>query len=316
MTSASTQNQQGEAQLRVNPRSTGIVSPTTYEKQSQQQSLLPEAEELRRCEELDLRTEHISPVKFLEYNEKENKLVTERVVGNELFHTIWNPTYLLGRLKGHRLRDKAILLSRILELGTWLRQYHESSKRKPNEDKLDLTWLEFAFHQKVNDLREDKLISERKLSRIESVFGSEIVKMKNQVRMEETGIFSCLLHGDFTIYNILVDSENNFRILDFGDTRVSTNLEDVARFYSSLWAISKTNKTRKRLLNGIPERFLASYGLSPRIVETPYFRCNLAFNYMTHLSGQNYMKHLLSWNSNLEMSQISRAGMRWIYQQL
>ncbi|SHK46174.1 Phosphotransferase enzyme family protein [Marinobacter antarcticus] len=306
---------QETAKIRVNPRSTGIISSTTYEKHTKHSSLKPEAQELARCQKLGIHTEHVFPVRLIDFNEQENRLTTERISGNELFLTLWNPTYFFGRLRGHKLSGVETILDRVTEVGRWLRKYHESSANSLPEGS-DGGWMEAAFHRKIEDIRKSRLIPEAKLARIEYKFGTELIKLKQPDFLSSNGAFPCRIHGDFLVYNILIDSQKNLHVLDFGDTRISGNLEDVSRFYSSLWAIAQTNGTRRKLLGDLPQRFLKAYGVSPEIADTPYFRCNLVYNFLTHLEGQNYMRDLLSWNSNREMSQITRAGMKWVYQQI
>ncbi|SOB75163.1 Phosphotransferase enzyme family protein [Marinobacter sp. LV10R510-11A] len=303
------------AKVHVNPRSTGISSAQTYEKHTSELSLKPEALELARCRDLDIQTEHVKTVELINFDESTNRLTTRKVDGQELFHTVWNPTYLLGRLKGHQLDDPDVIRARIIEAGSWLRKYHESSASSLPEGP-DGNWMEAEFCRKIEDIRKGRLIPEAKLARIEKKFGAELSKLSQPAYLEANNAFACRVHGDFVIYNILIDKQKNLHVLDFGETCISGNLDDVARFYSSLWAIAETNSTRRKLLGDLPARFLNAYGVSPEIVETPYFRCSLVHNFLTHFSGQFYMRDLLSWNSNREMSQITRAGIKWVYKQI
>ncbi|WP_298447394.1 phosphotransferase [uncultured Marinobacter sp.] len=301
--------------LHVNPRSTGIVSANTYEKHTQKINLMPEALELTRCRDLSIRTKHVNVVELVDFNETTNRLTTRRVDAQELFLKVWNSTYFLGRLKGHHLSEPDTLRARIIELGSWLKKYHLSSIEESTEGASGRS-LEADFHKKIKDIRRNRLIPETKLARIEKKFGKDFSNLSQPSYLNLNGAFPCRVHGDFTIYNILIDHQNDLHILDFGDTRISGNFEDLARFYSGLWAISRTNRSRFKLLSDLPERFLNAYGVSHEITETPYFRCNLAFNFLTHLAAQNYMKELLSWNSNREMSLITKAGLEWIYEQI
>lgn len=300
--------------LKINPRSTGISSSTTYEKHTDERSLKAEADELLRCQQLGLHTVHVSPVELIGFDEASNRLTTRKIQAKELFHTIWNSTYLLGRLKGHKLDDPDTVIKRITELGSWLHKYHQSSKATHSRE--SGSWLEGAFHRKIKDIRAEKLLPEHKIQKIEQRFSPELEKLHQPAYLAEFDAFPCQVHGDFVIYNVMIDASRNLHVLDFGDTRVSGNLEDVARMYSSLWAIAQTNRFRRRLLNNVPERFLRAYGCSPTVIHTSYFQCNLAYNFLTHLEGQHYMRDMLSWTSYREMSQITRAGIHWIEQQL
>jgi Ser/Thr protein kinase RdoA (MazF antagonist) len=300
---------------RVNPRSTGVSTSTTYEKHTKQKSLRYEAEELARCHQLKIQTEHVFTVQLLDFNEQDNRLITEKVLGEELFHTIWNPTSLLGKLKGISFSDQDTVISRVIETGSWLRKYHESSAGSVPDD-ANGSRLEVQFRKKVDDIRKNQLIPVSKLNQIENKFSSELSKTYRKDYLAKNNAFPCRIHGDFLIYNMMIDRNKNLHVLDFGDTCISGNIEDVARFYSALFAIAKTNSIRNKLLGHLPSSFLQAYGLPVKIVETPYFQCNLAYNYLTHLAGQFFMRDMLSWQSNREMSQITRAGLKWVYKQL
>jgi len=299
----------------INPRSTGIINHEVYHKHTQELSLAQEASELARCAELGIATEHVKPVRLVGYDANTNTLTTERVHGTELFHTLWNATYLLGRLRGHRLTNPDTVFSRIHELGQWLALYHQSSRRTES-DNARASWLLHATERKIREIREERLLPEKTLGKIESRFLPSLENLKTPTFLSDNGGFTCTVHGDFVIYNVLITQDLDVRVLDFGDTRVSGNIEDIARMYSSLYAISDTNRTRKNKLAHLPALFLSGYGLPPNAAETEYFKCNMAYNYLTHLEGQHYMRDQLSWNSNMEMSQITRAGLRWIKRQL
>ena len=308
-----TQSNAGTA--KINPRSSGFINNEVYRKHTSERSLADEAGELQRCMQLGVATENVSPIRLVDFDSATNTLTTERVHGDELFHTLWNATYLLGRLRGHRLNDPQTIFSRVGELGQWLALYHRTSASH-NADNSKAAWLLHATERKIRDIRQAKLRPERLLNKIETRCLPGLEKLNTQTFLTDNGAFVCRVHGDFIVYNVLIDQNRQLHVVDFGDTRVSGNYEDVARMYSSLYAIADTNRTRRRRLGHLPSVFLNGYGLSMQATETPYFKCNMAYNYLTHLEGQHYMRDLLSWNSNIEMSQITRAGMRWIKRQL
>ncbi|WP_144012708.1 hypothetical protein [Marinobacter sp. BSs20148] len=298
-----------------NASSSGILSSYTYTKHTLERSLKPEAMELIRCRHLNIQTTHVKAIELVSFNEAENRLTTKKVIGQELFHTLWNPTNLLGRLQGHRLQNPDTLLSRITEIGTWLRKYHDSSAGLTPEG-ADGSWLATEFAQKIREIRASNLISERNLKKIEQKYSPELQKLITPDYLFFNNAFPCQIHGNFVLYNVLVDSQQNMHTLGFRKTRVSSNLEDVARFYSTLWAIAQTSRTRHNLFHELPARFLKAYGLPPLIAESAYFQANLVYNFLAHLEAQHRRRKAFSWNTNREMSQITRAGMKWIYQQI
>jgi hypothetical protein len=303
------------SKLLSNASNTGTLSSYTYTKHTLERSLKPEAMELIRCRHLNVQTTHVKAIELVSFDEAENHLTTTKVIGQALFHTLWNPTNLLGRLQGHRLQNPDTLVSRIAEIGTWLRKYHDSSAGLAPEG-ADGRWLATEFAQKIREIRASNLMPEPKLKKIEQKYSAELQKLTAPDYLPLNNAFPCQIHGDFVLYNVLVDSQQNMHTLGFSKTRISSNLEDVARFYSTLWAIAQTNRTRRSLFHELPARFLKAYGLPPLIDESPYFRANLVYNFLAQLEAQHRRRTSFSWNTNREMSQITRAGMKWVYQQI
>jgi hypothetical protein len=303
------------SKLPSNASSTGTLSSYTYTKHTLERSLKPEAMELIRCRHLNVQTTHVKAIELVSFDEAENHMTTTKVIGQALFYTLWNPTNLLGRLQGHRLQNPDTLVSRIAEIGTWLRKYHDSSAGLAPEG-ADGRWLATEFAQKIREIRASDLMPGPKLKKIEQKYSAELQKLTAPDYLPLNNAFPCQIHGDFVLYNVLVDSQQNMHTLGFSKTRISSNLEDVARFYSTLWAIAQTNRTRRSLFHELPARFLKAYGLPPLIAESPYFRANLVYNFLADLKAQHDRRKELSWNTNREMSQITSAGMKWVYQQI
>src|SRR5690554_7966526 len=113
-----TQSNAGTAKIDL--RSSGFINNEVYRKHTSERSLADEAGELQRCMQLGIATENVSPIRLVDFDADTNTLTTERVHGDELFHTLWNATYLLGWLRGHRLEQPETVFSRIGELGKWL----------------------------------------------------------------------------------------------------------------------------------------------------------------------------------------------------
>ncbi len=296
---------------KLNPRSIGIVTSKLYNKRSEEISLEYEADELARCAKLSLKTAHVLPVELYSYEKSSNTLSTKIINGDQLYHTLWNPTSLLGKLRGKKLKDIETLTSRIIELGHWLNLYHESTNYPENADSA-IAWLQSSISSKAQGIRVNHLMKESKINSIEKKLMSEVENLKDPDYINENHVRFCQIHGDFIIYNMLIDANSNIHILDFGDTRRATNIDDVARFYSNLWAISQTNNWRKNTFSSICDKFLISYGLESSILEKPYFKTMMAYNFLIHLYGQFCMRHLLSFVSNMELSQVTKSGIKWV----
>lgn len=306
-----TMSEKNEIIKKVNPRSTGELSLQLYRKHSEEICLESEAEELKRCLQESLQTRHVHTAELISFDQEKNILSTRRINGDELFLTIWNPTSMLGKLRGYKLQDVGLISSRIKELGSWLSLYHEST-RYPKDSSVIASWLHDSAISKLQGIRENGLLADKKINRIEQRLLREIDKLNHEEYLVKNNLNFCKIHGDFIIYNMLIDNKRDIHIIDFGDTRVACNIDDVVRFYSNLWAISHTNHWRKSMFLRVANDFLTAYGLSSDIVETPYFKAMMAYNFLIHLYGQFCMRDLLSFVSNMELNQVTRAGLRWI----
>jgi len=296
---------------KVNPRSVGLVSDETYTKTTTELSLKAEADELVRCAEQSIHTEHVFPVRAVAYNEAENSLTTKLIHGQDLFNSIWNPTSFLGRIKGGGIRNQDVLLSRLQELGEWLAKYHNSESH-PDKSEHAAKWLTDSFINKLSFARDNGLISKKIVDLVERKFVAEILNIKKEGYRQENRVRICRVHGDFIVYNMLVDDNDDLHVLDFGDTRISSSIEDVARFYQNIWAISHTSKHRKRLFQEVRDGFLVNNGLPLDIVEAPFFKAVMAYNAVIHLVGGHAMRDLLSLPSRMELAQITNVGLKWM----
>ncbi|MCH8538580.1 MAG: hypothetical protein LAT66_12520, partial [Alkalimonas sp.] len=121
---------------------------------------------------------------------------------------------------------------------------------------------------------------------------------------------------DFTIYNIIVDHRDIVHVLDFGDTKRSTNIEDVVRMYSGLWAISQTSAYRKKIIGPVLDDFFHAYNIHTDVKNTRFFKILMAYNFVTHLLGQHSLKGLVSSRTLRDLDKITKAGIAWIESQL
>lgn len=296
---------------KINLRSTGEMTDQVYNKHSKTVSLEQEAKELERCALESLHTRHIHVAELISYDKANNLLSTKRINADELFLTLWNPTSLLGKLRGKKLQNVDLISSRLGELGSWLSLYHKSTSY-PEENTQAASWLYDSAVSKLNNIKVNNLLANKKINKIKQCLLGEIDKLNQTDYLVKNSINICRIHGDFIIYNMLIDKKIDIHIIDFGDSRIACNIDDVARFYSNLWAIANTNKWRKSMFLNVANDFLKAYGLDPEIVQTPYFKAMMAYNFLTHLYGQFRMQELLSFVSKMELNQVTRAGLKWI----
>lgn len=299
----------------VNPRSSTYIDNLIFKKTTNQQSLENEAHELERCKKLNLRTHHIIPTEFEGFEKDSNTLSTKLIDGKELFHILWNSTYLLGKLRGNRLPNINILLDRFNELGQWLRLYHDSSISSDGYD-AGLEWISEDILRKIEYIENNKLLKKDKIKRILRYTESLYKELERSTLQSSSGLFQCRVHADFIVYNILVDKELDFHVLDFSDVRLGCCLDDVVRFYSGLYAMSRTNRMRNRVLGNLLSTFLSGYGYSPEITSHPYFKLVMLYNFLIQFCVKHNMRNMHSFVSRLEVSSITRVGHDWIKSQL
>lgn len=302
---------QQEPVTTVNPRSSGEITTETYRKTSDELGLAAEAGELRRCSTLALEPEYVRVPELVSFEKDNNALTTKLIEGRSVFDSIWNPTSLLGKLRGKRKAEAEVVCKNIVGTGQWLSNYHQTSVHSTGDTEA-AKWLTDSFLSKTKSIRDNKLMSAQKISKIEKRFLGEVQNLTSADYRDQNNISICQIHGDFIVYNMLVDDSNNIHVIDFGDTRVAANIDDVARFYSNLIAIAHTNGSRRKLMSDTGNKFLTAYGFDQNIVESPYFETIIAYNYLIHLNGQFAMKHLSSFYLNYELGQITKAGLKWI----
>jgi len=298
-------------ELKDNPRSSGVVADGYYEKTTSLFSLLDEANEIKRCHTMGIITEHIKVVDLISYDEIENTLRTAMVKGVDLFLFLWNSTSILRILKGYDAKRLQITKSRIIESAIWLRNYHNSSRMISNPTE-ELNWLIRMFDSKLDYIRVNKLLKDDLVNSIRKSFLAPVENLKDDFIQDDFGHYFCRTHGDFVVYNIIFDEIDNFFILDFGDTKINSNFEDVVRFYSILLAISETNIIRKKFLKGVCDRFLEEYGLNKNVLKHPLFKCFMAYNYLVQLVGHHSTRKRQSFLTYYETKSISDFGVIWL----
>lgn len=302
-------------EIKTNPRSSGVVTEHFYQKTTTIFSLADESAELQRCRDLGLVTDTIKVVEFVSFDEDTNTLTTSKINGSDFFLLLWNSTSLLRYLKGYDKSKLEAVKSRIVESAAWLRKYHQSSKltTSPTEE---LNWLIRMFDAKLSYLRKHSLFSERFIRAIRLKFLEPIESSIDKFKSDQAGHFFCRTHGDFVVYNMMLDSNARLHVLDFGDTKINSNFEDVVRFYSILLAISQTNCIRRRFFNGIADKFLQEYGIDQSGRQHPLFNCFLAYNFLVQLVGHHATRSSHSFLTYYETKSIADFGVKWLKSQL
>ncbi len=299
--------------VKDNPRSTTEIRDDLFIKTSDELNLQGEAQELERCNKLSIRTPHVTPPEFITYDSESNQLTTRVIPHSQsLFNIIWNGTSFIGRLRGKRL-DINLHKARMEEIGQWLRLYHDSTACPEHSQEVADNLLKM-FKSKIDAIRHHKLLKERFLSRLEEHFFSEIEKLTDSQYQKDNHVRFCTVHGDFIAYNMMADPEWNIHVLDFGDTRIGTSFEDVARFYELLWAMAQTNRLRKNIFPKAIDVFLEAYGLPSDIGTAPFFLTVRALNGIIHCIAEHYQRQFVSYSylTKWELQRITRASLRRI----
>jgi len=152
-----------------NPRSTTVKHVERFTKTSHELNLAKEAEELDRCRELNIMTQHVRALELLDFQEKTNQLTTKTITqGQILFNRLWNETSILARLKRKAINRK-IVLGIVEEIGCWLRLYHGSSDYPGYGLQAAVEFSEI-FRKKLNYIRTHQILEKKIISRIETFF--------------------------------------------------------------------------------------------------------------------------------------------------
>ncbi len=296
-------------------RSDGKVAGQTYCKHSDSLSLEAEAMELKRCSKLSLNTKSILTTEFIAYDKANNNLTIKLINGDGAYARLRQSTSLLSCVGTKRTNDKFALDANIVGLGHWLRIYHESPIQSdlPAESAYE---IHRSFSAKTKGIRDKNLMSGGKVKKIEQRFLTELENIKSEKYRENNQLNVCQIHGDFIIHNMMIDEGSRLHVLDFGDTRIGCNIDDIVRFYSNLWAISQVGWISKKRVGQLALDFLQSYRLTVEVIETPYFESMMAYNFLIHLYSHYFIKDSLSFMSNLELTRITNAGLKWIDQRI
>jgi len=300
-----------------NARSTTEKNREEFVKTSDELSLFNEANELERCRAAEITTTHVKALDFISYDKEKNDLTTRTVLGGQsLFNRLWNETSIISPLLSKEI-DVDVVLSRMQDIGEWLRLYHDSTECPEASEQVSLS-LQETFKKKVAYIRTHRLVNEGLINGFEKKVFPEIEKLVDCRYQEENGIRFCRVHGDFVAYNMIVDPEWNIYVADFADTHIGVSTEDVGRFCELLYAVAETSRKRESLFTQAVNVFLGAYGASKKIDQSPFFKTIRAYNVLLHLisefSMRPYVRKLLL--TRMELRRISNASVRWLSKEL
>jgi len=302
---------------RDNPRSTSKIKAEIFLKTSTELSLANEANELKRCHESAIATPHVSPIELIKYNAERNQLTTKLVPnGISLYNCLWNGTSFLRFFKREKL-NSGLMFERMEEIGHWLKLYHKSTENI-SLCRDALANLKGLYHEKIEAIRKFGILKEEFLKGIQEYFVIEIERATDPSYQQDNYIRFCRIQGDFAVGNMLVDPDWHIYVLDFADSRIGVNLEDVARFYEQLWAISQTNGLRGRLFSRALETFLQGYGAPPGIERTPFFKALIGYNGLisciTEHTTAPYIRYQIM--TRLELKRLKNVTLRWLSKEI
>jgi hypothetical protein len=299
--------------MRYNPRSTSKINDELFVKTSSELSLANEAHELIRCKELSIAASNVSPLELIEFNAQHNQLTTKLVPnGISLYNSLMNGTSLFRFMRKERL-DSGLVLARMEEIGRWLKLYHDTTTNTVHCCEA-LENSKRLYSEKIGTVRQFGILKEEFLQRIKDRFVPQIEKAADSSYQQDNFIRFCRLQGDFAVGNMLVDPNWHIYVSDFADSRIGASLEDVVRFYEQLWAMSRTNRHRGRLLSRALQAFLHGYGAPLGIEETPFFKALIAYNGLisciTEFTTAPYIKYQIM--TRFELKRLKNATLRWI----
>jgi hypothetical protein len=291
------------------------IQPSPEYNTGHSDNLQKEGEELQRCMQQSIRTQHVLPVEFVSYDKDTNCLSTKFFPkGTSLFNMMWNSSSIINRIRKRSLSPD-LLASRCEEIGKWLALYHNSTFY-PQSKEQAMESLKNSFKEKIEGTRQNRLVKENFLQKVEKRFFPEIEKLANNSYLQKHHIKICKIHADFSPVNMLSNDTWNIRILDFAEVRIGTSFEDVGRFYESLYAIAQTSNYRKKIFSKAMASFIRGYGFSQDIQEDPFFLTVRAYNGILNCYAGFVQRKHLSFASNLAAYRMINASLNWLSRKL
>lgn len=126
----------------------------------------------------------------------------------------------------------------------------------------------------------------------------------------------CRVHDDFTHSNILVRPDGSVSILDFADARVGFALEDVVRFWCSIWEIAQCHGRRSDALTPCLSVILRANGLTEAICDSPPFAMLRVWNAVNTISAAIVGTQRFSWSTRRSIAHLVTVQRSWLLEWL
>ncbi len=312
----------GGAELRAhvlrechNPRSvTGLLfldddpqKEVLHFKRSTDASVLGlEVDELYRAEAVTQGVEGIRPLRIRSYLPEQGMLLTEYIRGGQtLFNYLWNGSSYLTwrRFSSPTPRELGT------RLGRWLRAYHFSTQACPREPSLFTSHIARDARAKLDALcRHNRGCVD--LENAEAIRSYLSRAAEGGIPVE--GQLAARIHGDLEPANIQIAKDGTVFVLDFADCRQGLAVEDFARLWHAIWAMSRVSSRRGRMLQPCLAALLAEYELTGGSLDSPALLLIRCWNALCALATISFVRDHIGFISRQAMRHLGNVQRAWL----
>ena len=269
---------------------------------------------MNRCRAMSLRTDNVRFLELISYDASTNELTTKLISdGQSLYNALWNGTSLSARILGKEL-DRGVVRSRMREIGAWLRLYHDSSDHAGAFEEV-AEHLNEDLERKVATVRQNELVSEYLLTRIETFCRIQFSQIRDPLYRESNHVRLCRVQGDFIASNMLTDPQWKIVVGDFADTHIGASTEDVGRFCEQLLALSRCGVFRGEVFSEAIREFLQGYGVDGLYFEkSPFCKAIIFLNGLISAISEMKARPFIARQllTRYELKRLVRATLGWI----
>jgi len=248
-----------------NPRSLTnhyAIEGKTYHFKWASTDLSAEAEQLQLIDN-KLRNDEIQVIKLVHFEKNKNVLITEHIEGNSCFNVIWNKFSYLDFWRNQDIPWE----KKLIELIQWLHNYHNLTDNL-NTSEVNKKYCELLRGKMMSKLKciensQHNPFDHRQCQLITSFIRNNIDD--SSWRLQPVHI----IHADITLTNILIDSNNQFYILDFGDSHAGFAIEDFVQLWCCIWEISEQSLKKKKYLDPILQEMIVTYNDQQKAKKSP-----------------------------------------------
>jgi aminoglycoside phosphotransferase (APT) family kinase protein len=246
----------------------------------------------------------VSAVKLVHFDAERNVLVTEHVTGTSLFNVLWNETSFFRSFERSQIRTTELAVATT----AWIVEYHRLTSVAGSQQQCR-DRLRRSFEAKIDAIVETfPEALDRHVASIRSRFTTALsVPNWNALPIAQ-------IHADYHPANMIRSVQGQIVVLDFADSRLGFALEDITRFWTSIWEISECGQRRHRTLVPLLGMLLDAAGLDRSITSSDPFLALRMWNAVTKINQAVAMRQHASWSTRRIVGRLLKAHQRWLFE--